>query len=238
MLGRIDPRVRVILTVAFSVVVVMCRDFPVLGLELAAAAALAVAARLPPGPALKRVLVVDAFVVATLVLLPFTVPGETAFTLGPLVASHEGLERAAVIALRANAVILVVLALLGTMEIGALGHALGHLGVPVKLTQLFLFTVRYIGVLEREYGRLRLAMKARAFRFRNRRHTYRSIGYLFGMLLVRSLERSERIVAAIKCRGFSGRFHTLAPHAMGRADAAMLAGGGVLLATFLWLEWA
>ncbi len=236
--GRLDPRVRVILTVAFSVVVVMCREFPALGLALAAAIVLAVAARLPLGPTCKRVLAVDAFVVATIAMLPFTVPGEAAFSLGPLVASDEGLRRAAAIGLRANAVILMVLALLGTMEMGVLGHALGHLGVPAKLTRLFLFTVRYIGVLEREYGRLRQAMKARAFRLRNRRHTYRSMGYLLGMLLVRSLGRSERIVAAMKCRGFQGRFHTLAPHAMGPADVLVLAGGGVLLGAFLWLEWA
>jgi cobalt/nickel transport system permease protein len=235
--GGVDPRVRVALTVAFSVVVVMSGEFPVLGLQLAVAIALVVAARLPLGPTCKRVLTVDAFVVATLMLLPFTVEGTAAFSLGPLVASHEGLLRAAAIALRANAVILVVLALLGTMEAGTLGHALGHLGVPVKLTQLFLFTVRYIGVLECEYARLRRAMKARAFRIRNGRHAYRGIGYLLGMLLVRSLERSERIVAAMKCRGFSGRFHTLAPHAMGRCDAVALAAGGAVLGVFLWLEW-
>jgi cobalt/nickel transport system permease protein len=100
---------------------------------------------------------------------------------------------------------------------------------------LFLFTVRYIAVLGREYQRLRTAMKARGFRMRCDLHTWRSIGYLFGMLLVRSLERSERILAAMRCRGFQGDFHPLTPVGTpGWRDYAFAGGaliaGGLLLA--------
>jgi cobalt/nickel transport system permease protein len=38
------------------------------------------------------------------------------------------------------------------------------------------------------------------------------------MLLVRTLERSERIAAAMKCRGFHGRFYLLDHFAMRRRD--------------------
>ena len=41
------------------------------------------------------------------------------------------------------------------------------------------------------------------------RHTYSSFGNLLGMLLVRGYDRSERILAAMKCRGFQGRFYLL-----------------------------
>jgi cobalt/nickel transport system permease protein len=50
-------------------------------------------------------------------------------------------------------------------------------------------------------------MRARAFRPGCGPHCWRSVGYLFGMLMVRSLERAERIDAAMRCRGFDGRFH-------------------------------
>jgi cobalt/nickel transport system permease protein len=70
-----------------------------------------------------------------------------------------------------------------------------------------LFTVRYLDVISREYKRMRKAMKARAFIPRNSWHTWRSFGYLVGMLLVRSLERSERIYAAMKCRGYCGKLY-------------------------------
>ena len=81
--------------------------------------------------------------------------------------------------------------------------------VPAGLSHLFLFTVRYLDVLHGEYLRLRGAMKVRCFRPRMDAHTYRSLGNLLGMLLVRGYDRSERILAAMTCRGFQGRFYLL-----------------------------
>ncbi len=52
-------------------------------------------------------------------------------------------------------------------------------------------------------------MKVRGFRPHMDRHTYRSMGNLFGMLLVRAYDRSQRILAAMKCRNFQGRFYLL-----------------------------
>jgi cobalt/nickel transport system permease protein len=105
---------------------------------------------------------------------------------------------------------LMILALLGSIEPVKLGHAMAQLRLPVKFVHLFLFTVRYIDVQGREYRRLRTAMKARGFRLRCDLHTWRSVGYLFGMLLVRGIERAERILAAMRCRGFQGHFHLMA----------------------------
>jgi cobalt/nickel transport system permease protein len=49
-------------------------------------------------------------------------------------------------------------------------------------------------------------MKARAFRPAFSLHTYRSYANLVGMLLVRSVDRAERVHAAMLCRGYTGRF--------------------------------
>ena len=86
------------------------------------------------------------------------------------------------------------------------------------LIHLLLFTVRYIDVLHREYLRLAAAMKVRAFRPRMNLHTYATYGNLVGMLLVRSLDRSERILAAMKCRGFQGHFYLLDHFTCSRRD--------------------
>jgi cobalt/nickel transport system permease protein len=56
---------------------------------------------------------------------------------------------------------------------------------------------------------LRIAMRVRGFRPGSNRHTWRSLGYLVGMLLVRSLERAERVRAAMLCRGYTGQFPAL-----------------------------
>lgn len=208
-LGRvqqIDARVRIVLAAAFALTAVALESLPLLGATTLVAAALAALARLPAGPTVKRMLSMDAFMIPILVLLPFTVPGEAAGAIGPWTITVEGAHQAAKIVLTANAVVLALLALVGTIEPVRLGQALLGLGAPEKLARMLLLTARYVGVLHAEYVRLRLAMRARAFRCAGTLHTWRSVGYLFGMLLVRSVERADRIGDAMKCRGFTGRF--------------------------------
>ena len=77
----------------------------------------------------------------------------------------------------------------------------------------------------------------RGFRPRLDRHTYRSLGYLVGMLLVRSFDRAERILAAMKCRGFQGHFFILDHFAFGRRDAAFCVAATVLVFALLAMEW-
>ncbi|MEO5335919.1 MAG: cobalt ECF transporter T component CbiQ [Magnetospirillum sp. WYHS-4] len=219
---RLDPRLRLLAALAFGVVTISLRETAALAAALGLAVLLAAVAGLPWRPTLRKLAAMDAFVVMALALLPFTVPGEELFRLGPWPASREGLLQALAVAFKANAALLALLALAGTMEVSALGHALKHLKVPDALIHLLLLMVRYVDVLQREYGRLRLAMRARAFRPRSDRHTWRSLGYLVGMLLVRSVERSERVLAAMKCRGFDGHLHLVDEMAFGPPDAAFV----------------
>lgn len=230
----LDPRVRILVASAFAILVVALSSLVALLLALGLAATTMLLARLPPGPTLRRVAAMDGFIIVMLVMLPFTTPGAALFTIGPLTASAEGFRLAITIALKANAIIMMLLSLVGTIEPAALGHALFRLRAPPAFVHLLLFTVRYIEVLNREYQRLRLAMKARAFEPRNALHTYKSVGYLVGMLLVRSLDRSERILAAMKCRGFDGRFHVIESFRLGQQDAvfasiALLSAIGLLV---------
>ncbi|SDI38025.1 cobalt ECF transporter T component CbiQ [Aliiruegeria lutimaris] len=223
-LGRIDPRIRILCAAAFAVVVVACEDFAPLGLAVAISLFLLSASRLPARRTMMRVATMDSFILFILLLLPFTVPGEPIFTLWGFAASWEGLWQAIEIALKANAIVLALMALVSTMEPVTLGHALHALKVPEGLVHLLMFTVRYIDVLREEYLRLKQATKARGFRPGTNRHSYRTYGYLVGMMLVRSLERSERILGAMKCRGFTGRIPLLDRMAFGPSDVLFVTG--------------
>lgn len=110
-----------------------------------------------------------------------------------------------------------------------MGHALFALKTPARLVHLMMFTIRYIDVLREEYQRLRTSMKLRGFRPRSNWHTYRSYGYLVGMMLVRAIERSERILTAMKCRGFNGRITLLEGFQLRRSDLAFAAALGLAL---------
>ena len=138
--------------------------------------------------------------------LPFTMGGEPLFVLGPFTASREGIAHAALIACKVTASVLIVMALLPVNDPLRLGSALRALYVPERLVRLFLLAARYVGLLREEASRLHDAMRMRAFRPRSTRHTWRSYGNLVGMLLVRALDRAERVDEAMLCRGGGARF--------------------------------
>jgi cobalt/nickel transport system permease protein len=48
------------------------------------------------------------------------------------------------------------------------------------------------------------------------------MGSFLGQLLLRSVDRAERVYRAMKCRGFSGVYHADAPRALRPADIAFL----------------
>ena len=235
---RLDPRLRIVVAFAFSVLVALSARFSVLWSGLALGAVMAVAARLPLVPLVKRLLPLNLFMLLLFVLLPVTAPGRVLLHVGPLAVREAGVLLAAAVAIKANAIMLCLTALLSTMDLITLGHAFGHLRVPDKLTHLFLFTVRYLGVLHHEYQRLLSAMRVRAFRPRMNMHTYRAIGWLVGMLLVRSFDRAERIAAAMKCRGFRGRFYLFDHFAFARRDALFGAVSLLVLVALAWVECA
>ena len=205
-IDALDPRARIIAVAVFAVAVVTLNSFWALGLSLLVSVFSLVFSSQPLRKTLVRMASMDGFILLILVMLPFTMPGETWFTLWGFVASWDGLWRALQIALKANAIVLALLTLVGSMEAITLGHALHRLKVPETLVQLLLFTVRYIDVLRDEYLRSRVAMKARGFRPSNSIHSYKLFGYLVGMMLIKAMERSERVLNAMKCRGFSGKW--------------------------------
>lgn len=202
-LGRVDARLRVLGAMAFAVATAVVTALPVAAFALVAGAALGLLARFPAGVWLRRLAPLNLMLLALAVLMPLS-------------GGPPGL--ALLVALKANAILLALTALLSTLEPVQLGHALQQLRCPAKLTHLLLFTVRYLDVLHREYARLRTAMRARAFEPRLNRHTLRTYGYLVGMLLVRAFERAERIEQAMRCRGFRGRYPTVGAPALGAAD--------------------
>jgi cobalt/nickel transport system permease protein len=162
---------------------------------------------------------VEGFMLVLFLLLPFSVPGENLFSIGPFFASKEGLLRTCTIALKTNASVVVIFALLGSMEPAKLGYAMAGLGSPHKLVHLFLFTVRHADVFRKETERLLEAMRARAFVPSSTWHTWRAYGNLAGMMLIRSLDRAERVDEAMRCRAFTRQFSLAADGRLTWRDA-------------------
>lgn len=237
LIHRLDPRAKIGITLSFIGLLIFSVRWSTLVLGLALAVGSVLIARLPAKAVLKQLIALNLFILLLFLVLPITQPTAVGFQFGVLTISAAGLSQASAIALKSNAILLILFALLSTVEIAALGQALYRLGWPAKLVHLLLLTFRYITVLNEEYHRLTQAMKIRGFRPRFCWHTYRSFAYLIGMLLVKSLDRSERILAAMKCRGFQGQFYLLTPLTWQLRDSLFVVLSLLLLLMLSGVEW-
>jgi cobalt/nickel transport system permease protein len=209
LIHRLDPRIRLILTVLYSFVVALSYRFSVLIPALVLSSTLILISRVRIQEVLKRLIVVNALILLLWLLLPFTFKGEALARIGSFAVYRPGVILAARITLKSNAILLAFIALIATMPLATLGHALHRIGVPVKIVQLLLMTYRYVFVIEQEYQRLIRAAKIRGFRPGTNTNTYRTYSYVIGMLFVRAAARAERVHQAMLCRGFSGKFYSL-----------------------------
>jgi cobalt/nickel transport system permease protein len=217
--ARLDPRGRVLAALLMTFLVVLLQRWTALGAALLAALVVAAAARAFNRQTLRRLTELNLFTLFLIVFTPLSMPGDALLRLGPLQWSDSGLLFALRVGIKANVVMLFCSALLATMEPVDLAHALDRLGLPAKLSHALFFCIRYLESLHVEYHRLRNAMRLRAFRPRFSRHALRSLGYLVGMLFVRSIDRADRVLEAMKCRGFDGRLYSLVTFHAGRRDA-------------------
>lgn len=222
LIDRLDPRVRVVSAVTLALAPIACSGALPLVAYLALLVMLTLWERIPFDVLFVRFWSLNSFMFLMVLILPWSTPGTPLVTILGASYTVDGVAQVGIIALRANTVLLVITNLLSTMELVSLAHALEKLRVPKKLIHLFSFTLRYIAVLESEYRQLRRAMTMRSFRPGFDRHTLRTFGHLVGMLLVRAMDRAQRITQAMKCRGFSGKFYSIRHYAVRKHDFAFL----------------
>jgi cobalt/nickel transport system permease protein len=220
---RLDPRVKIVVAALWSVVVALVNDPLTASVALAFAVLLACCSGLPPGRMLGRLLVVNAFVAFLWLVVPFTYPGEPLADWGVLSPTAGGVDLVLLVTLKSNAIVLVLLVLVATTTVPALGRALRSLGVPPRLVFLLVFTWRQVAGIAGEFERLRAAARVRCFRPGTNLHTYRTWANMVGMMLVRSFENAERSLDAMRLRGFDGEYRTLTIQRAGRMDFAFAA---------------
>jgi len=236
-LHRIDPRLRIVVAALFSCSVAVFHALAALLAACLAALLLLALSGLDFRQIGRRLAVMLGFLLLLWCLLPVTYEGDIVGRVGPLNFYRPGILLSAQITLKSLAIIAVFTALVATIPVNTLGQSLARLHVPDKLVYLLLMCYRYIFVIEQEYHRLIAAMKIRGFQPRTNLHTYRSYAYLVGMLFVRAASRADRVHQAMRCRGFDGRFHSLATfpvHPLNQWFAVAAASAMIVL---LWMEW-
>ncbi len=121
--------------------------------------------------------------------------------------------------------ILAALVLIATTGITRIAAVLGMLRVPRIFILQLLLTYRYISVLVEEVGRT-----VRAYALRSRREkgiSFSDWGPLIGHLLLRTIERAQRVYHSMCCRGFTGAYHTGSVSRVRTGDVFYFAGWGI-----------
>jgi cobalt/nickel transport system permease protein len=212
-------------------------DLPPALAALAFALLLAAAARIPLGLMLWKLRGAAALLAAVLIVFPLSYGGER-IQIGPVGLSRDGLLAAVLVITRALSLLIIAFVAFATTPFHVAMKSLRRLRVPAPLVQTILFSYRYVLVYSDHLRRRETALRARGFRPRADLRTLRAIGNCFGGLLVGSIERTQRIQSAMRCRGFSGTFRTLEESRAGARDAFLSAlvlavGGAILLWTVL-----
>lgn len=234
---RTDPRARLSVAFVLSMIVAFSERPVSLLFALCLGLFLVLTAGLPLKRVAARLLLVNGMILLIWLVLPFSNEGEPLFSIGSLAATRSGVHRAALITLKSNTIILILMALVATMSVFTMGNCLQYFGIPSKMVYLLFLTYRYVHVLLKEYDRLKNAARIRGFRAGTNAHTYRTYAYLLGMLLVKSYARAERVSAAMRCRGFKGRFYSLAEYSFKKTDAAFLFAMLLAIGVVASLEW-
>lgn len=242
LLHGLDPRVKVIVTIAFILSNALLPDGAWIAFLLAWAFILLATAvsGLGIGFTFKRSFIALPFAMAAITVL-FSIPGKPVtsfqFLMWQLTITDAGLLRFISIVIRSWLSVQVAILLVAVTEFPKIIHALTHLRVPTILTVIISFLYRYLFVLTDEVMRMLRARQARSAAATGVRSggsvAWRAqiAGHMAGQLFLRSYERSDRIYNAMLARGYKGELMTIHPHHFHRSD--LLIGGLSLVALIL-----
>ena len=197
----VKPKLLSLMTLMFAIALV--RHVVMLPAVLAIAAILYLYSGLPWQYLRRRLTYPGFFIVAMVGLLPW-IAGETILWEWTIFTLRlEGLQTAALIMGRFLAILTTSFILLGTTPFLDMLKAMRSLGLPPLLMDMALLTYRYLFDIANQLATMRQAMQLRGYGLLNQtlRRQWSRLAALFGSLLLRSYERSQRVYKAMRLRG-------------------------------------
>jgi cobalt/nickel transport system permease protein len=187
-LDRVSPRLRLLaaLTIILFTALLPRRVHPLYFIPAAVLLLLWLFCRMPLGYALRRLLVVEVFILG-IALLSLISPSATPIFLSSLIKS--------------NLCVLFMLLLTWTTPFQDLLQELSRLRFPPVLLTTVALMYRYLPVLAEESRRMSRARASRTF-LRRRFGAWQNLALIIGQLFIRSAERAERIYLAMCARGW------------------------------------
>ena len=222
---RLDARAKAVATLIFICVVVSFPRYEISALTpfLLFPVFLMSLGRIPVSPILNKILLAAPFALVIGIFNPF-LDRHPVSTLGPLVITGGWLSFGSILIrflLTAGA----ALALVACTGMYRLGAGLEQLGVPRLFVMQLLFLYRYLFVVADEGFKMHRAVELRSANASGLR--LRVYGSLIGHLLLRSMDRAERVYRGMAARGFAGDIRVLVRTSFRPSDW-LFVGGWVL----------
>jgi len=225
-LHRLDPRVKLITTLAFIVTVVSFDKyalselipffiFPIFQISLGG---------LPTGYLLRKVLMISPFAALIAIFNPL-MDREILLQIGSISVSGGWVSFFSILT-RFLLTVTAALLLIAATGFNTVCTALARLGVPRPFVVQLMFLYRYIFVLTDEASRMVRAISLRSFHSGGM--SFKTFVPMMGHLLLRTLDRAQRIHLAMLCRGFDGRICIVRSMKIGYNEVVFAIGWSVL----------
>ena len=218
---RLDPRAKVLTTLLFIIYVISFDKYEIARLLpfFLFPAFLVGMANIPFGYLVRKLIIVSPFVLFIGIFNPF-LDREIIFQAGFLHVSGGWISLISIL-LRFTLTVGAALLLIATTGFPAICMALDKLGMPRIFAVQMLMLYRYIFVLIEESIRLIRGYTLRSFS--KKKMGYQVFKQLLGNLLLRTLDRAQRIHMAMLSRAFTGEIHIVRQFSFGRRELFYLA---------------
>jgi len=220
---RLDPRAKLLTTLAFVVAVTSCGKYTITGLIpfVLYPVAMIAAGGLPTGLLLRKLLPAVPFALFIGIFNPL-LDREPLLQIGSVTIAGGWVSFASIM-LRVVLTVSAALILIATTGFDAVCVAMDRLGVPRVLVVQLHFLYRYLVVLVEEALRM---VRAHGLRSLGRGSSVgvRVYGSMVGQWLLRTLDRGQRVHLAMLCRGFDGEIRMDRPLRLAVRDGCFVAG--------------
>ena len=213
---RLDPRAKLITTIVFAATVISFGKYEISALVpyIIYPVFLMSMGNLPPGYIFRKILLVSPFAVIVGIFNPVLDP-DTILTIGDISVSGGWVSFTSIL-IRFTLTVGAAMTLIAVTGFNAVCMALERLGAPRFFALQLLFLYRYLFVLMDEAVRMVRSRSLRTFNGKGMGVT--TYASLLGHLLIRTLDRAQRIYSAMWCRGFDGTIRTTRQLSFGRAE--------------------
>jgi cobalt/nickel transport system permease protein len=229
-LHQLDPRAKLITTLIFIIMVVSLGKYEISMMIpfVIYPLAMIVSGELPFNYLLKKIILVAPFAVLIGIFNPF-MDREVLVQIGSLNISGGWISFFSIM-IRFGLTVSAALILISLTGFNTVCMALKKLGVPRPFVIQLLFLYRYIFVLIDETSRM---VRARSLRsFASGGIHFKVFVSLIGQLLLRTLDRAQRIHLAMCCRGFDGHIRINRPMKFGYNEIRFTLAWSLLFVLF------